>query len=74
MNMRRRVTIMAAALLLVFGLLAAILISHQASMQVAGGWCGQSCPESVVTPVEVAGGWCGQSCTQAVEPRPTPKP
>ncbi len=47
MNIRRRITIMAAALLLIFGLVAAGLISQPASVQVAGGWCGQSCGQAL---------------------------
>jgi hypothetical protein len=74
MNTRRKIIVMAAALLLVFGLVAA-LISQPASVQVAGGWCGQSCADSVApTPLAVAGGWCGQSCADMPAQMPTPTP
>jgi hypothetical protein len=73
MNTRHKIIVMAAALLLVFGLVAAF--SQPAAVQVAGGWCGQSCTDSVApTPLAVAGGWCGQSCADMPVQMPTPTP
>ena len=76
MNMRQRITLALAVLLLSLGVLLALVGSQLSPAQVAGGWCGASCLDSIApTPIPVAGGWCGNSCAdRPVPPTPARKP
>ena len=69
MNMRQRITLALAVLLLSLGVLTALMVFQPSPAQVAGGWCGASCSNSIApTPMQVAGGWCGDSCANRVVP------
>ena len=62
-NMKHRITLAVAVFLLSLGMLTALVAAQPSPAQVAGGWCGGSCSNSVAPePVQVAGGWCGGSC------------
>jgi hypothetical protein len=75
MNMRQRITLVLAVLVLSLGLLMALVGAQLSPAQIAGGWCGDSCADSIApTPLAVAGGWCGDSCAKAVQPTRTPRP
>jgi hypothetical protein len=59
MNLRQRITLAVATLILALGLLAAMLAPYlapsmagntQAPVQVAGGWCTKGCTQSIPTP------------------------
>ncbi len=60
MNLKHRITLAVAVLLLSLVMLTALVAVQPSPAQVAGGWCGGSCANSA--PVQVAGGWCGGSC------------
>ena len=59
MNIRRRITLAVATLILALGLLAAMPAPYRAP----------STAGNTQAPVQVAGGWCTRGCTQSV---PTP--